>query len=147
MLLDFDKHRLHRKALSVAFKTEPDEILSRKPQRRHRLGRQPAGRTRRPRCASIPRSSRLTLDLAAVSFFGREIGTDVQAIKRAFIDMIAAAVSVVRVPIPGTPMARGVEGRKFMIDYFGRQIASRRVSDGEDMFTELCKRPPTTARS
>ncbi len=36
MLLDFDEHRLHRRALSVAFKSGPDEILSRGARYRHR---------------------------------------------------------------------------------------------------------------
>jgi len=53
--------------------------------------------------------------------------------------MVAAAVSVVRRPIPGTQMARGVKGRAFIIDYFGRQIQTRRASDGADIFTQLCK--------
>jgi cytochrome P450 len=53
--------------------------------------------------------------------------------------MVAAAVSVVRRPIPGTQMNRGVKGRQFMIEYFGRQIAARRNGDGEDIFTQLCK--------
>jgi cytochrome P450 len=60
-------------------------------------------------------------------------------VKTAFVDMVAAAVSVIRKPIPGTQMARGVAGRAFMLDYFGRQIDTRRASDGQDIFTQLCK--------
>src|ERR1700732_698773 len=86
-----------------------------------------------------PAIKQLTLDLAAVSFLGAQIGADAAAMKRAFVDMIAAAVSVVRRPIPGTQMYRGVKGRRFMIDYFGSQIAERRTSDGKDIFTQLCK--------
>ena len=46
---------------------------------------------------------------------------------------------MVRKPIPGTRMARGVKGRAFMVDYFRRQIDARRSSDGADIFTQLCK--------
>ena len=53
--------------------------------------------------------------------------------------MVAAIVAVVRKPIPGTRMARGVKGRAFMVDYFGRQIRARRASEGADIFTYLCK--------
>ena len=53
--------------------------------------------------------------------------------------MVAAIVAVVRKPIPGHRMARGVKGRAFMVDYFGRQIEARRASDGADIFTHLCK--------
>ena len=53
--------------------------------------------------------------------------------------MIAAAVSLVRRPIPGTQMSRGVKGRRLLVQYFGRQIADRRASEGDDIFTQLCK--------
>ena len=138
MLLDFDEHRLHRKALSVAFKTGPMKSYLDGLNRGIAAGVAGWIRTS-PDLRFYPAVKQLTLDLAAVSFLGDVIGPDVEAIKRAFIDMIAAAVSVVRRPVPGTQMARGVKGRQFMIEYFGRQIAARRDSDGQDIFTQLCK--------
>jgi cytochrome P450 len=86
-----------------------------------------------------PEMKQLTLDLAATSFFGRELGADAEPLKRAFIDMVAAAISVIRAPLPGTKMARGVAGRRFMIEFLSREIAARRDGVGEDLFTELCK--------
>ena len=138
LLLDFDEHRLHRKALSVAFKTGPMKSYLENLNRGIASGI--AGSTETsPNLRFYPAIKQMTLDLAAVSFLGAEIGPDVQAINRAFVDMIAAAVAVVRSPIPGTRMHRGVKGRQFVIEYLGRQIASRRDSDGEDIFTQLCK--------
>jgi cytochrome P450 len=138
MLLDFDEHRLHRKALSVAFKSGPMksylESLNRGIARG--IGGWKKGS---PDILFYPAIKQLTLDLAAVSFLGAEIGSDFEQVKRAFVDMVAAIVSVVRRPIPGTQMARGVKGRAFMVDYFGRQIEVRRASDGADIFTQLCK--------
>ena len=67
------------------------------------------------------------------------MGADAEPLKRAFIDMVAAALAIVRVPLPGTPMARGVAGRKFMIEFLTREIAARRAGDGEDLFSELCR--------
>ena len=61
------------------------------------------------------------------------------ALKRAFIDMVAAAIAVVRVPLPGTLMARGVKGRKFMVEFLGREIETRRRAQGDDLFSQLCK--------
>jgi cytochrome P450 len=138
MLLDFDEHRLHRKALSVAFKSGPMKSYLESLNRG--IARGVAGwKNGSPDILFYPAIKQLTLDLAAVSFLGAEIGSDVEQVKRAFIDMVAAAVSVVRRPIPGTQMARGVKGRAFMIDYFGRQIETRRARDGADIFTQLCK--------
>ncbi len=138
LLLDFDEHRLHRKALSVAFKTGPMKSYLESLNRGIASGIAEWTKTS-PSLRFYPAIKQMTLDLAGVSFLGAEMGPDVQAINRAFIDMIAAAVSVVRSPIPGTRMHRGVKGRQFIIDYFGRQIAARRVSDGEDIFSQLCK--------
>ena len=138
MLLDFEEHRLHRKAMSVAFKTGPMKCYL------ESLNRGIAGGIAgwwvgSPDMLFHPAIKQLTLDLAAVSFLGAELGPEIVELKRAFINMVAAIVSVVRKPIPGTRMARGVKGRAFMIGYFGRQIDARRASDDADIFTQLCK--------
>jgi len=138
MLLDFDEHRLHRKALSVAFKTGPMKSYL------ESLNRGVAGgiagwKSGSPDMKFYPAIKQLTLDLAAVSFLGAGLGPDVARLRSAFIDMVAAIVGVVRKPIPGTRMARGVKARAFMIDYFRRQIDARRAGDGADLFTHLCK--------
>jgi cytochrome P450 len=110
MLLDFDEHRLHRRALSVAFKSGPMKsylaeldtgIATRVTQWRAKPGPM----------LFYPAMKQLTLDLAATSFLGAEIGSEVEEITRAFIDMVAASISVIRKPQPGTKMARGVRGR------------------------------------
>ena len=137
-LLDFDEHRLHRRALSVAFKAGPMNAYLESLNRGIACGI--AGwKSRSHDMLFYPAIKQLTLDLAAVSFLGAELGPDVARLKRAFTDMVAAIVGIVRKPIPGTRMARGVKGRAFMIDYFGRQIDARRASDGADIFTQLCK--------
>src|SRR5580704_14159515 len=129
MLLDFEEHRLHRRALSVAFKSGPMKsyltaldsgIAARVAQWKAQPGPM----------LFYPAMKQLTLDLAATSFLGASIGPEVEEITRAFVDMVAAAVAVIRRPIPGTQMARGVRGRAFMVDYFGRQIEARRASAG-----------------
>jgi cytochrome P450 len=138
MLLDFDEHRVHRKALSVAFKAGPMKSYL------ESLNRGIAGQMAEWGCGLrdvlfYPTIKQLTLDLAAASFLGAKLGPEAAELKSAFTDMAAAIVSVVRRPIPGTRMARGVKGRTFMIDYLGRQIDARRASDGADIFTQLCK--------
>ena len=138
MLLDFEEHRLHRKALSVAFKSDPLRAY---------LKGLNAGIARGvaswPADGSemqfYPAIKQLTLELAATSFFGRDLGPKGDALKRAFVDMVAAAVAVVRAPLPGTKMSRGVQGRRFVIDYLKREIDARRDGGGDDLFTHLCR--------
>ncbi len=136
MLMDFEQHRVHRKTLSVAFKTEP---------MRHYLGQLKAGIARgiagwpgAPTFKFYPTIKALTLDLAAASFLGVPWGPDAKKINKAFADMVAASVAIVRKPLPFTQMKRGVEGRRFMSDFFGREIPGRRGKDGDDIFTQIC---------
>src|SRR6202046_2720275 len=137
MLLDFDEHRLHRRALSVAFKSGPMKsylaaldagIAARVAQWKAQPGP----------TLFYPAMKQLTLDLAATSFLGTSIGPDVDDITRAFVDMVAAAVTPIRRPLPGTQMARGANGRASIGAYFSKQIPIRRAKGGEDLFSQLC---------
>jgi cytochrome P450 len=137
MLLDFDEHRLHRRALSVAFKSGPMKsylaeldtgIAARVAQWKAHPGPM----------QFYPAMKQLTLDLAATSFLGAGIGPEVEEITGAFVDMVAASVAVIRKPLPGTAMARGVRGRKRIVAYFSEQIPIRRAKGGDDLFSQLC---------
>jgi cytochrome P450 len=137
MLMDFEEHKVHRKTLSVAFKPAPMQAY---------LGELQAGIARG--VAKFPKSpeefrfypaiKQLTLDLAASSFLGIPWGPEAEKINRSFVDMVAASVGIVRVPVPGTAMWRGVRGRKFMCEFFGREIPKRRGAAGDDIFTQIC---------
>src|SRR6476620_7029512 len=131
MLLDFDEHRLHRRALSVAFKSGPMKsylaALDAGISRRVAQWRQKPGPM-----LFYPAMKQLTLDLAATSFLGEGLGPEVDEITRAFVDMVAASVTPIRQPLPGTQMARGVKGRKRVVAYFSEQIPLRRAKGGGD---------------
>lgn len=136
MLMDFDKHRADRKTLSVAFKPEPmrhyadalnEGIAARVPQW--------TGQTFK----FYPAIKALTLDLAATSFLGIPWGPDADSINKAFVDMVQASIGVVRRPLPGTAMGRGVAGRRFLVDYFTPMVPQRRAGQGQDIFTQFCQ--------
>lgn len=134
MLMDDPEHRSHRKTLGVAFKPEP---------MRHYFGALNEGIGRgiaawEGEFKFYPAIKALTLDLAATSFLGIEWGPEANKINRAFVDMVAASVGIVRTPIPGTAMWRGVKGRKFMCEFFAREIPGRRGREGDDFFTQFC---------
>src|SRR6266436_3444600 len=138
MLLDFDEHRLHRRALSVAFKSGPMKSYLTE------LDKGIAARVAQWKAKPgpmlfYPAMKQLTLDLAATSFLGAGIGPEVDEITNAFVDMVAASVAVIRKPLPGTKMARGVRGRKRIVAYFSEQIPIRRAKGGgDDLFSQLC---------
>lgn len=136
MLMDFDQHRVHRRTLSTAFKPEP---------MRHYCDALNEGIAARVAkwsgkdFAFYPAIKKLTLDLAAVSFLGIPWGPEAQRINQAFVDMVAATIAVIRVPLPGTAMGRGVAGRSFLVQYFRREVPKRRAGDAQDIFSQLCR--------
>ena len=136
MLLDFDKHRVHRRTLSVAFKPEPMMLYA------EALNAGIAARVAEWSGTSFPfyvAVKALTLDLAATAFLGIPFGPEASRINTAFVDMVQATVGLVRAPIPGTAMARGVAGRRFLLDFFGAEVPRRREGTGEDMFSQICR--------
>src|SRR5215813_8948946 len=144
MLMDFDEHRLHRKALGVAFKPAPmkgylgalNDGISRRIAEWHLAGAGQGGTTE---LKFYPAIKQLTLDLAATSFLGIALGPQANAVNRAFIDMVAAIVGVVRTPIAGTQMWKGVKGREAIVAFFRREIPMRRAGQATDLFSELCR--------
>jgi cytochrome P450 len=136
MLMDFDQHRLHRRIMNAAFGRDAlryyVDIMNRV-----------ADDGIRPWAAErdfhfYPAVKQLTLDNAAVAFLGLELGPEATRINGAFIDTLLASVALVRVPVPGFAFRRGLAGRRYLAEYFGRQIPGRRGSEGQDMFTRLC---------
>jgi len=136
MLMDFEEHRIHRKALGAAFKPEPmrayHEVLSGGIAARVREWGA-AGRLK-----LYPEVKRMTLDLAARAFLGYPLGAETAKVASAYIAMIQAAVTVIRTPLPGTMMAKGMAARKFICAKLGAEIPARRGRPEQDMFTLLC---------
>ena len=136
MLMDFEKHRVHRRTLSVAFKPEPMRLYT------DVLNEGIAKRVAEWRGRDINfyrEIKQLTLELAAVAFLGTPVGPEADKVNKAFVDMVQASIAPIRTPIPGLSMGKGVAGRKYLLDYFGREVPKRRDGQGEDMFSQICR--------
>lgn len=138
MLMDFEAHRVDRRALSIAFKPEPMRaycgvlntgIASAVEQWAQNTEKRPM------RLYDAIKS--LTLDTAASSFLGLPLGPQADALNKAFVDMVQASVGIVRKPLPFTKMGRGVAGRRLMTAYFGKLVRERRDNPGQDMFSQF----------
>lgn len=136
MLLDFDEHRAHRRLLGAAFKPAPMREYARALDAgiAERIAAWPSDTPFR----AYPAIKALTLDLAAQTFLGADLGALGPRINRAIMAMVAASVAVVRRPLPGTPMARGVAARRWLHALFLAEVPRRRGRDAHDMFTTLC---------
>jgi len=136
MLLDFDEHKSHRHIMATAFKTGPmkgylERLNTEMPKRIADWGKTGSFKF-------YDAIKKLSLDMATTVFLGLDPDSDSSKINQALTDMVSASMGIVRVPLPGTIMARGVKGRKFMIDFLMQEIPKRRGIEQSDIFTQLC---------
>lgn len=136
MLMDFEKHRADRKALSVAFKPEPMKHYAE--ELNAGIAAQVGGWANKP-MPFYNAIKALTLDLAATSFLGVPLGAEAARINQAFVDEVQASVSPIRSPLPGTSMRKGVKAREYLVDFFTREIPARRNGTGQDFFSQFCR--------
>ncbi len=136
MLIDFEKHRADRRILSVAFKPEPMRLYA--DALNAGIKKRIAEWAGKP-IEFYPAIKELTLDLAATSFLGLPFGPEAAKVNKAFVDMVQASIAPIRSPIPGTPMGKGVAGRKFLVEFFGKEVPKRRAGNADDMFSQICR--------
>ena len=135
MLMDFEAHRVDRRALSIAFKPEPMRHYTDALNRgiAHEVAKWGGGPM-----LFYPAIKQLTLDLAADSFLGMEWGPEAERVNRAFVDLVNGSIGIVRKPLPFTAMGRGVAGRKYLVELFTAETHRRReTGGGQDMFSQF----------
>jgi cytochrome P450 len=140
MAMDGDEHRYQRRIMQVAFRKSALRTYL------EQMG--PAidfGITAwlKPNDAAgtrqmYPLLKQLTLDLAASVFMGVELGSDAKDLNRAFVATVAASLSLIRVPIPGFAMWRGVRGREVLVKRFRALLPEKRATHTGDFFSEFC---------
>ena len=137
MLRDGEDHRHQRRIMHSAFKTPAlEDYLDRMNLRiEERLAQ---WNTDDPFLA-YPALKRLTLDLACSVFLGIDLGPEAEAVNRAFADTVTASMAMLRIPIPGLPWTRGLEGRRYLAKFLRGLLPSKRQGQGQDMFSQLCR--------
>ena len=136
MLRDFDDHRLHRRILQAAFKPK---ALADYTARMNDGVASALGRWRPGRMRFYDAVKQLTLELGATIFMGADPGAEARRVNRAFVAELAAAVAVVRTPLPGNRTWRGLRARAFLLDWLRRRIPERRAGEGDDLLSQLCR--------
>lgn len=135
MLRDFDDHRIHRRIMAAAFRRDAlagyigaiDRVI---------LRHLPSLDAERVDVYRF--TKRLTLDIASEVFVGVSLGAEVESVNRAFVDMMRASITPLRLGVPGSVWARGWRGRRHLEELFGRLIVQRRHQpEGTDMLGRL----------
>lgn len=129
-------HRAHRRVMQAAFRAPVLEnyLHLMNGEITRLLDAWPTGE----KMKFAPAIKELTLRLGAKVFMGIEDPAEVARINAAFVQEVAATSALIRKPLPFTKMGRGVAARASLSNDFRRLIARRKVSGGDDFFSQLC---------
>jgi len=138
LLMDGSAHRHQRRILQAAFTRSALQgyLAAMTPRITETIDELPADGTT---VHAFTAYKRMTLELACAVFLGMELDARAGAVSRAFEHMVAASMSIVRLPIPGLEFQRGLAGRRFLVGLFDGMIADKRRDDDDDLFSQLCR--------
>jgi cytochrome P450 len=137
LLRDGADHKHHRKIMHEAF-TRP--ALREYVERMHPIvGRGLDSLATAEPVLAFRAYKQLTLEIAASIFVGMDLGPATRPMNRAFEDMVAASMSRVRLPWIGREFARGLAGRRYMLDLLAGMLEKKHGDSGPDMFSRLCR--------
>lgn len=138
LLRDFDDHRIHRRLMQSAFrKPAMDHYLATMaPALDEAVAEWPTSKSLK----FYPLIKDLTLRMGARVFMGLPVGAaETDGLNKDFIDEIDASLAMIRKPLPFTKYRRGLKARERLNARFSALIESRRNSDGEDFFSQMCR--------
>ncbi|MDY0005636.1 MAG: cytochrome P450 [Spongiibacteraceae bacterium] len=138
LMRDFGEHKVHRRIMQTAFKTQS---------MRQYIGEmQPIIDTHLTQWGSAdkflyyPNIKTLLLDVGAKVFLGLDLGgRETREMNNAFLDMMSGALALVRKDWPGLLYRKGMNGRRWLEHYFADLVSKRRDTDGTDMASYFSK--------
>lgn len=122
MLRDFDDHHLHRRVMQQAFSRAA--LDSYVPQI-HRVIDRTLDRLRPGPVEMYQLMKRLNLDIATEVFIGANLA-EAEAMNAAFVAMMRASVTPIRLDVPGLAYRRGLAGRERLKTLFTELVTDRR---------------------
>lgn len=141
MAMDGDAHRYQRRIMQVAFRKSALKTYLDQMGPAIDFGIDawlPKGDGAAATRQMFPLIKQLTLDLAASVFMGVELGKDAAKLNRAFVSTVEASLALLRIPVPGFKMWRGVRGRKVLVERFQELLPQKRAVHTSDFFSEFC---------
>ena len=144
MAMDGDEHRYQRRIMQVAFRKPAlrTYLAQMSPAIDLGIGAWMHANDRSAAQQMFPLLKQLTLDLAASVFMGVELGRSAKDLNRAFMATVAASLAIVRVPIPGLTMWRGIRGREFA----GAALPRAAAGEACDAYQRFLQRVPPCAK-
>ncbi len=135
MLMDGDQHKYHRSIMQEAFKKIPMQgYLDIMPTILANGIKELKGKKK---ILAFPFFKNLTLKVAASVFFGLDPKQDLTAVNKAVTDIVNASAAL-HIKLPFSNYQKGINGRKFLINYFKKILPERRANSGKDLFSRFC---------
>ena len=140
MAMDGDRHRYQRRIMQVAFQKSAlrTYLAQMSPAIAAGIDTWMPPNDRLAARRMFPLLKQLTLDLAASVFMGVELGRGAKDLNRAFVATVAASMAIIRAPLPGLAMWRGIRGRESLVNRFRALLPEKRATHSSDFFSEFC---------
>lgn len=133
MLRDFDEHRMHRRIMQTAFKT--DALKSYVRIINEKLGHHLHQWRNTENFVFYPAIKPALLEVAAEIFIGvHEDDPALEPLNEAFLDTVRGMGSLLHMNLPGFAYYHGLKGRQFLSRYFESMLSRKRSETPNDMF-------------
>jgi cytochrome P450 len=137
MLMDFEEHRHHRRIMQQAFKH--DRLVAYLEKMNPAIERGIASWQAGDGFRLYRATKELTLDVATEVFVGTQPSLEADQLNAAFINTVIGGQAIIRADVPGGKWHRGLESRRVLEQYFRSQLAAKRASQDDDLFSVLCR--------
>ena len=138
MLRDFGEHRMHRRIMQTAFKT--DTLKSYIPIINPMMSESIANWHQQSDFHFYPAIKETLLRIAADIFIGvKNPGQELEKMNEAFLDTVDGLRHLIRLDLPGLTYHKGIKGRNYLHGVFRQMLPEKRTAEGSDMFSFFAK--------
>lgn len=137
LVRDFAEHKFHRRIMQTAFKTSSMQHYI------HDVNQLASAAVRdwprQPQFRFYTQIKSLLLEIGARVFVGVGLESDIERLNRAFLDMMAGTLAIIRRDWPGLTYRRGMNGRRALERYFEALVPAKRSDQGLDMMSHFSR--------
>jgi cytochrome P450 len=138
LMRDFEEHRIHRRIMQTAFKSENMREYS---ATITRIVQQAVARWQQQENIDFYiETKKLLLSIAFEVFCKVDAeDSDEDNINKAFVDLMEGSMGMIRKDWPGLLYRRGMNGRRYLAAYFKKLVQKKRAGNDNDIFSHFCR--------
>lgn len=138
LMRDFEEHRFHRRIMQTAFKSDSMRFYA---DTINAVVQQTVTRWQQQETILFYQEIKKLLLSIAFKAFCKVDGedSDEENVNHAFIDLMDGTMGMVRKDWPGLLYRRGMNGRRYLVNYFTRLIPKKRTGNDQDVFSHFCR--------